>query len=325
MVFSVIIPIYNVDKYLAECIDSVLVQNYQDYEVILVDDGATDGSGNICDEYKNKYPQIKVIHKENGGLSDARNVGTSIASGEYIVYIDSDDYICDVNFLCDLSRKINESKSDLILYKFQKFVDGADTLQPCTFSMEGIDELASSDDKLLKLVSADAYYGSAWIKAIRRDVLIKNNVTFEKGLLGEDMEWSCNLLTKIESISVIDKSYIAYRQRAGSISKTNKMKNLTDFIYILEKWSAGVENASISDERKTALRGILAKYYANMLITYIRVSDPCKNEHKKRIKQLRYLLDYSMSKRPKTIRKINKILGFSATLTMLKILDKVKR
>ncbi len=324
MMFSVIIPIYKVEQYLCQCVDSVLAQSYEDYELILVDDGSPDNSGKICDEYQSKYPRVKVIHKPNGGLSDARNFGTSAAEGDYIVYIDSDDYVSDINFLDDLKNQIEEKKSDLILYKFQKFTDGEESLQPCGFSMRGIDSMCDSDEILLSLVQADAYYGSAWIKAIKRTVLIDNDIDFEKGLLGEDMEWSCNLLTKAETVSAIDKPYIAYRQRAGSISKTNKLKNLTDFIYILEKWSVGIESAQISETRRLALRGSLAKYYANLLITYIRVKDSAKKQYKKRLKALHHLLKYSMSKRPKMIKKMYGICGFGGTVTVLKILDKVK-
>lgn len=276
MVFSVIVPIYNVEKYLSQCINSVLEQTFIDYEIILVNDGSTDKSGEICENYKNKHLNIQVIHKENGGLSDARNIGLTVSRGEYIIYIDSDDYISDVHFLEDIFNKRNKDSSDVILYKFQKFYDGNDSLEPCGFSLKGVENIKDTDDLLLELVKCDAYYGAAWIKAIRRKLLVENNICFEKGLLGEDMEWYFHVLINADSISVIDKSYIAYRQRVGSISKVNRLKNLTDYIYILEKWKKSIETAKISDIRKEALRGALAKYYSNLLITYIRTQDKKK-------------------------------------------------
>lgn len=99
MIFSIIVPIYNVEKYLRCCVDSVLAENFSDYEMILVDDGSPDGCGKICDEYADKYPHIKVIHKENGGLSDARNAGIRAAKGDYLIFLDSDDYWADTNRL----------------------------------------------------------------------------------------------------------------------------------------------------------------------------------------------------------------------------------
>ena len=97
MTFSIIIPIYNVEKYLRQCIDSVLAENFLDCEIILVNDGSPDGCSEICDEYANKYSHIKVIHKHNGGLSDARNAGIKEAKGDYLIFLDSDDYWININ------------------------------------------------------------------------------------------------------------------------------------------------------------------------------------------------------------------------------------
>ena len=324
MFFSVIVPIYNVEKYLEECIESVLKQSFKDYELILVDDGSNDESGKICDSYANQYSQISVIHKSNGGLSDARNVGTKSANGKYIIYVDSDDYILDSLFLQDVYDKAQDKDYDLILYKFQKFYDGKSKLLPCAFSMASAEKIDDSDELLLDLVKEDAYYGAAWLKAIKRTALIESGVEFEKGLLGEDMEWYCHLLTCVKTIAALDKPYIAYRQRKGSISKTNKLKNLTDYIYVLEKWSVGIEKAHISETRKEALRGALARYYANLLITYLRVNDPKKKNHRNRVKALHNLLNHSKSKRPQTIKKVYSLLGFDGTLLALKLIDKMK-
>ena len=103
--FSVIVPVYNVEKYLPECIESVLNQSFGDFELILVDDGTKDNSGVICDEYAQKDARVKVIHQDNAGQAVARNTGTDIAQGEYIIYLDSDDYICDSDFLSKLAEK----------------------------------------------------------------------------------------------------------------------------------------------------------------------------------------------------------------------------
>lgn len=324
MFFSVILPVYNVEKYLRECIDSVLEQNFIDFELILVDDGSKDNSPLICDEYALKDERIKVIHKSNGGLSDARNMGTAKATGEYIIYIDSDDFITSKNFLNDIHKKATETQSDIILYKFSKFFDDTKKLANCTFSLNFVENINDPDQLINALVKNDAYYGMAWIKAFRRKIAITNNIQFEKGLLGEDMDWYFNLILCSNTISAIDTSYIAYRQREGSITTSLKLKNLTDFIYILEKWSKKIENADTTDSKKNALLGALAKYYSNLLITYVRVSDTDKRKFADRIKKLSYLLDYSMSPRPQQIRKFYKIIGFTGVTTMLKILDKIK-
>ena len=279
MFFSIILPIYNVEKYLRECIDSILKQNFSDYEIILVDDGSTDSSPQICDEYEKRDNRIKVVHKSNGGLSDARNCGTNIAQGNYIIYIDSDDYIITENFLTDLYKKIELEQSDIILYKFSKYYDHNNLLEQCNFSLCTNDTL-NPDELLYELVKKDSYYGMAWIKAFSRKIVTSNKIEFEKNLLGEDMDWYFNLLLHTKTISVIDKSYIAYRQREGSITKSLKIKNLTDYIYILEKWSEIIYKFNSAEIKTKALKGALAKYYANLLIVYSRLSDKKKKNYK---------------------------------------------
>lgn len=324
MFFSVILPIYNVEKYLRECVDSILGQTYTDFELILVDDGSKDSSDKICDEYAEKDSRVKVIHKENGGLSDARNVGTDAACGEYIVYIDSDDYVTTNNFLQDVKEKIDDCSSDIVLYKFLKLYDESGKIDECSFSLGFATEITDSDELIYEMVKRDAYYGMAWIKAFRRELVVNNIIKFEKGLLGEDMDWYFGLVLCAETYSVIDKSYIAYRQRRGSITSTLKLKNMTDFVYIIEKWSEKIKNAEISDKKRAALMGALAKYYSNLLITYSRLTDKNKKQYKGRIKALSYLLDYSLSARPLQIKKYYKLAGFGGVILMLKIYDKIK-
>lgn len=323
MFFSIILPIYNVEKYLCECIDSILKQNFSDYEIILVDDGSTDSSPQICDEYEKKDSRVKVIHKKNGGLSDARNHGTDIAQGNYIIYIDSDDYVITKTFLMDIYKKIELEKSDIILYKFSKYYDHNNLLEGCNFSL-CTNDTHNPAELLYELVKKDAYYGMAWIKAFSKEIIIKNEIKFEKNLLGEDMDWYFNLLLHTKTISVIDKSYIAYRQREGSITKSLKIKNLTDYIYILEKWSDIIYKLNPDETKTKALKGALAKYYANLLVVYSRLKDKNKKLYKQKVKKLSFLLKDSLSQRPLKIRKVYKILGFNITIFMLKIYDKLR-
>ena len=323
MFFSVIIPVYNVEEYLRECVDSILNQSFRDYEIILVDDGSKDTSGKICDSYSQKYPDtVKTLHKPNGGQSDARNMGMEMAVGDYVVYIDSDDFVTSTDFLKDIYDEIKNRNSDIVLYKFQKYRNGK--LEKCTFSLSDINAIENGDELLLELVRRDAYYGMAWIKAFRRDIATKNQVAFEKNLLGEDMDWYFALLLHADKITAIDKSYIAYRQREGSTTTTQKLKNLTDFVYILEKWREIVLQADITDIKRKALMGALAKYYSNLLVTYVRLKDKEKKNCVDRIKKLASLLDYSLSNRPLKIKKVYGIVGFSGVILLLNLYDKVK-
>ncbi len=324
MFFSIILPVYNVEKYLKECVNSILSQTFKDYEIILVDDGAKDNSPAICDEFAAADERVKVIHKPNGGQSTARNAGLEKATGEYVIYLDSDDFITDNTFLEDIYNKAKETDGDIVLYKYAKYIDETKVLEKCTFTLDFAENISDSDELLLTLVKKDAYYGMAWVKAFRRSMAVDNGVVFDTNLICEDMDWYFNLVLCAEKISAVDKSYIAYRQRAGSVTSTLKLKNLTDYIFTMEKWAEKIQSADINETKKKALMGALAKYYSNMFITYIRVKDPEKKKHIKRIKDISYILDYSMSDRPLKMRKIYKIAGFAGVTGMLKILDKIK-
>lgn len=323
MKYSFILPIYNVEAYLEECVESILMQTYSDYEIILVDDGSTDSSPMICDSLAKQDSRIKVIHKENGGLSDARNVGTLAATGSYIIYIDSDDFLITNDFLEKIN---NESKSnpDLIFYKYKKYYQSTKKYEECKYTYKDAIDKNSFPEKIEALVKADAFYGMAWIKTIKREILVKNNISFEVGLLGEDMDWNYQLMVNSSSISFIDEAFIAYRQREGSITATHKLKNLTDFIYILEKWSKRISNSEMDYLLKNAFLGSLAKYYSNMLVVYARLKDKEKKKYRQRIKDLSWLLNHSMSNRSKAVRNMYNLFGFNATILALQIMDLIK-
>lgn len=323
MFFSVILPIYNVEKYLRECVDSILGQTYTDFELILVDDGSKDSSGKICDEYAEKDSRVKVIHKENGGQSTARNIGFDNANGKYIVYIDSDDFVISDSFLTELYGKIAEKNSDVVLYKHVKFFDDTKKTEECKYSLL-LENETDTDGSLYELVKRDAYFGMAWTKTFRRELALESGVKFDPSLSCEDMDWYFNLVLNATAISAIDKPYVAYRQRAGSVTATVKLKNVVDFITTLENWGEKIKNAEISDKKRAALMGALAKYYSNLLITYSRLADKNKKQYNGRIKALSYLLDYSLSARPLQIKKYYKLAGFGGVILMLKIYDKIK-
>ncbi|MDD3360193.1 MAG: glycosyltransferase [Hespellia sp.] len=323
MLFSIILPVYNVEKYLQECVDSILKQTFVDYEIILVDDGSTDESPQLCDRLAENYECIRVIHKKNGGISDSRNCGTKLALGEYIIYIDSDDFLIKDDFLKKLAEK-TKNKSDLIFYKYQKYYDLIQKFEDCRYAYFSAMEECVYADQISALVKDDAFYGMAWIKAIRKEIIDNHGIEFEIGLLGEDMDWNYHIIFNSTSIAFIDESFIAYRQREGSITATHKLKNLTDFVYILEKWSKKITNNATDDKLKIALYGSLAKYYCNLLIVYSRLADPEKKKSREKIKQLDWLLKYSMSRRPRMISKIYRIIGFDLTIEALKIMDRIK-
>ncbi len=324
MFFSVVVPVYNVEQYLEECIESILSQTFEDFELILVNDGSTDRSPAICDEYAKKDIRVKVIHKEKGGLSDARNIGTNEAQGQYIIYIDSDDYVKKNFFFQEVYNKTKDN-ADIICYKFCKYFENTGTFSNCSFNFPTLAKNDTMSERINKIVKNDAFYCSAWSKAIKLSLIKENNIKFEKGLLGEDQEWYYHILLVANNINGLDDDFIVYRQRANSITSSWKTKNLTDCIYLIEKWNIGIHNADISDNYKTALYNSLAKLYCNLLIGYTTFKNKNKKDYIKQIEDLKHLLKYDLNPRTATFNKIYKLVGFRLMMVALDILCKVKK
>ena len=236
MTFSIIIPIYNVEKYLRQCIDSVLAENFLDCEIILVNDGSPDGCGEICDEYANKFSHIKVIHKHNGGLSDARNAGIKEAKGDYLIFLDSDDYWININknqknyigegILSDLQLLTND-KIDLILHP------SSDNIRriPKEISFTNNDFINNFE----ALVKSNYYVSNAWTKIVRREIIIKNNLFFPKGYIHEDLPYSLALARFVKTFAIYNNPFYQYRVLDDSISHNIKYKNFNDILVHLNK------------------------------------------------------------------------------------------
>ena len=201
---SVIVPIYNVEKYLEKCINSLLSQTLEDIQIILVNDGSKDNSGNIAREYeKNNKNRIIYVEKENGGLSDARNYGLKYATGDFIAFLDSDDYI-EKNAYEEMYNKAIEENADYVecdfIWEFPNKIR-VDKQYPYKNKKEMI--------SFVRVV--------AWNKLIKRQLITDNNLEFPKGLRYEDVEFTYKLIPFINKFAYVDKPFIHYVQREGSI------------------------------------------------------------------------------------------------------------
>lgn len=237
--FSIIVPIYDVERYLTQCIESVLAQDYSNYELILVDDGSPDNSIDICVKYAKQYSNIVVIHKINGGLSDARNAGIQIARGEYLMFLDSDDYWEGTNILSDLAN-ISKENPDLITYDLTfSYKDNKKEHYP--ISKDGLSGNYITDFYLL--TNRNIYRPSACNKVIKRKIIIDNQLFFPKGKNHEDLDWSFNLAPYILSYAIYDSYFYTYRtKRLGSITEFVKPKNTKDLIDIVLEKLNKIEN-----------------------------------------------------------------------------------
>lgn len=227
---SVIIPIYNVQDFLPSCVDSVLSQSYTNIEVILVDDGSPDGCGKICDEYKNKDSRVKVIHKMNGGLSDARNAGIENCNGEYLCFIDSDDIIHKDYIKCQYEQ-IMLTHSEMSVCLFSKFFE-EDKIECAETENVDIQELDNNQLILKIFEKNNIHFISACTKLYKKSLF--DNLRFEVGRLHEDEFIVFHIFSRCQKAVFVNAPLYFYRERPGSITmtKTYKEKNLDGFYSI---------------------------------------------------------------------------------------------
>ncbi|ETJ35881.1 Glycosyl transferase, group 2 family protein [human gut metagenome] len=218
---SIIVPIYNVEYYLDKCITSILNQTIKNFEVILVDDGSTDRCGEICDEYKRKDCRIRVIHKDNGGLSSARNFGLNIAIGKYIGFVDSDDYI-EKNMFQELLKRGYEDDSDIVICDMKYDLDGED-VNDTNFQDFGV---LTGEETLLKYFTNNYFKSHAQNKIYKRELF--NDIRFPNNKLFEDVAIFYKLLYRSKKISFVDKKLYIYNQ-SNVNSITKKVFNLKNF------------------------------------------------------------------------------------------------
>lgn len=321
MKFSIVIPIYKVEKYLHECVESVLSQTFSDYEIILVDDGSPDDCPRICDEYAQKDNRIKVVHQANAGLACARNSGIKVASGEWLICIDSDDFFANNEVFQHVADKAKEDV-DVVLFGFRKLYESNGHLGGEVIPK--FDGVENTETMLNTVLSTDTYCGTAWTKAVRLSVLHDNNIEFRPGMISEDIDWYIHLMCKAKSYASTNEAAIIYRQRLGSISHSNNLNSLTDNLWILEYWPRRIKELVDDKNKVDALNHVMAYYYANDMILYSGYDRKVRKPYRERMKTASWLLNYSITPRALTVRKFYKVFGFGITVMTLRILGKLK-
>lgn len=220
---SVIIPVYNVEEYLRECIDSVLSQTYENYEIILVDDGSIDNSGKICDEYAEKNNKITAIHKENGGPSQTRNIGLSVAKGEYIYFLDSDDYIVSETFEKLIKISTTES-AEIVFFDAKCFEDERKSFNIRQgYLRKNNYKTDIGYNVLTKLNNNKDFHCAIYLMLIRKDVLLRNDIAFlETAYCSEDMLFTYQLYSVAQRVAQCCETLYYRRYRKSSIVTSKK-------------------------------------------------------------------------------------------------------
>ncbi len=270
MKLSVIIPCYNVENYLAKCVNSVLNNKIKDkYEIILVNDGSTDNTLEIVKDYAKNYPDIiKYIDQKNRGLSGARNAGLDIAKGEYVTFLDSDDYVDNVMYK-ELLRKASEGDFDIVTCGVRMVYDNSNLDKDVGV---GYDHDCFSKDEVKSVMAT--FYPAACNKIFKRRVI--GDLRFKEGIHYEDVEFMYRLLPRISTIGVVDGYYYYYLQREGSITYTFNEK-LYDFVDNLNGLVSYYKKNKLYKEYKEELEYVYVRY---LYATFIRRLAKCKDKEK---------------------------------------------
>jgi len=253
---SVIIPVYNVEKLISRCVDSVLNQTYQNFEIILVDDGSPDNCPQLCDEYAKKDARILVLHKQNGGLSSARNAGIEAAKGEYITFIDSDDYIND-DYLQTLYTAISEDNTSLAIGSHRAVYDNGTVID----RSNGKRDVLSSKQALEAMLYDDGVDVSAWAKLYKRELF--SDIRYPEGRLYEDAATTYKLIDKAARVSLDSKIIYNYMIRSTSIAAGTFTPKKMDLITSTKEMCDFVTN-KYPELEKAAFRRLVYAYLSTL-------------------------------------------------------------
>ncbi len=319
---SVIIPVYNTGPFLSPCIESVLRQTHEDKEIILVNDGSTDESGRICDSYADKHECIHVIHKNNGGLSSARNAGIKAATGDVITFLDSDDFWLRDEALDEICNLMEKHKLDIIEFGSQKCDEDAKVFASVDYKGRPslTDCIAQNNDKealFTFLLKNGALISSACNKVIRRSLFTKNALYFREGIISEDVDWTARLLEVAQSAGTYNKTVMAYRQRATSITHTHSLQSikqaLSNLSFIEEHLSSRISKLYLSIA------------FCNLLISASTLTPSEMSHISPELRHFRKYLKLAPTRRVRIISVFLCFMGIKCTLRALMFAKKLQR
>lgn len=278
--YSFIVPVYNTEKFLKKCLDSLVNQTYKDFEIIVVNDGSTDKSSSIISKYQKKYKNIIVIDKENEGLSMARNRGVQKSSGKYIIFVDSDDYVSN-KLLEEVDKKIDDSD----ILRFQIATEDEEYTKINEYHEEGFESMCGYD--AFKYLSSYHFVEPAWCYVIRKNYYIENKFSFKKGVYHEDFGLIPYVIYKARKVKSIDFIGYYYIQRNGSIMNNNDYKKTVKKAFDMLEQYKTMRLFAKNINRKNNLDDYFLSYISNSVI--VKARELKKDEKKVYINELKKL------------------------------------
>lgn len=315
--FSIVIPVYKTKEYLDHCVESVIPQSFSDFEIILVDDGSPDCCGEMCDAWAVRDSRIKVIHQENGGLSAARNTGVRHASGDYVMFLDSDDWWADDQVLEQIAEHLERTDADVLSCNYRKSYNG--TLEPLYFPAELPHSEAT--ETIAQMMRLDLWVTGACNKTIRRTLLTENKLYFRTGITSEDIDWTLRLALHGEKFAFANVCVFIYRQIASSISHNMSQKKIG---HLCDNVCECVRLLDESDPEKAKVMQPFVAYQYGTLLHNVALLPAAQRSAKLMagVREMKWLLNCSDNNKVRLLR-ISSRFGLPMTFMMLRLRQKL--
>lgn len=313
---SVIIPMYNASEYIDDAINSILVQENISIEIIVVDDGSTDDSLNRL----NKYNNLKIYSKENGGAASARNFGLTKACGKYVMFLDADDYISSNNICHECINILESHNLDIILFSFKYFNQKTQKYTIPWVYPQMAETILNGHELILSLISHGIFLASPCFRIMRKNFLIENDITFREGYIAEDIDWFIKTIINTTKIKIInDNSYIYRKAISSSVTNQTTILKCQNLLTSINE-SILMINKCNNQQLKNGLYSAIAYEYCILMsnIYAINKFDAFYED----LKSLKYLMNYTLFPGIKYIKYITSIIGVRYTAKLLYLYNK---
>lgn len=312
---SIIVPVYNVEAYLAKCVDSILAQTYTNLEIILVNDGSSDGCGRICDEYAKQDKRIKVIHKQNGGLSDARNVAIDVATGEFITFIDSDDYVTD-DYIMTLYSLIEKYECKVSIALYNTFVEGS---KPKVVNRVYREDCQTNIKAIEEMFYQEKYDTASWAK-LYHSSLFATGIRYPKGIVYEDLATTYLLIFQSDKVAFCNRRIYNYLLRRDSIEGSS---------FSSKKMDSALKVCELMESHLDILGKVMQAYQCRMMSFFfhllLKMPDGYEQRNMlyKRIKAIRWsVLCNSRARKKARVASLLSYLGLGSVKGVFHLIDK---
>ena len=312
---SIIVPVYNVEAYLAKCVDSILAQTYTNLEIILVNDGSSDGCGRICDEYAKQDKRIMVIHKQNGGLSDARNVAIDVATGEFITFIDSDDYVTD-DYIMTLYSLIEKYECKVSIALYNTFVEGS---KPKVVNRVYREDCQTNIKAIEEMFYQEKYDTASWAK-LYHSSLFATGIRYPKGIVYEDLATTYLLIFQSDKVAFCNRRIYNYLLRRDSIEGSS---------FSSKKMDSALKVCELMESHLDILGKVMQAYQCRMMSFFfhllLKMPDGYEQRNMlyKRIKAIRWsVLCNSRARKKARVASLLSYLGLGSVKGVFHLIDK---